>query len=183
MRLKFVGFLSFSIFLLSACGTLETPEFQSAVFRGPSKDAKVYYSRTRGPLTLSLPTKNYQFVRGFKKARHGHRAHKGLDLDGVTGDPIYAAHSGVVVYAGNGFSGYGKMILIEFDGTWATLYAHLNRFHVRTGEVVSRGDRIGDMGRTGRATGSHLHFELIKDKQPIDPLPFLRKDTLLTAND
>lgn len=177
-----MGFLSFGILLLSACGTLQTPEYRGASFRGPSSDAKVYYSKTNGPLTLSLPTKNYQFVRGFKKARAGRRPHKGLDLDGITGDPIFAAHSGVVVYAGTGFTGYGKMILIEYDGTWATLYAHLNRFHVRTGDVVSRGDRIGDMGRTGRATGSHLHFELMRNKQPIDPVPFLRKDTLLTIN-
>ena len=103
----------------------------------------------------------------------------GVDLAGKRGYRIYAAHDGIVVYAGRGFRGYGNMILLEYDGQWATLYAHLDGFRVKTGDRVSTGQTIGTMGRTGRATGVHLHFELLKKKQPVDPLPYLRGEALV----
>lgn len=94
--------------------------------------------------------------------------------------PILAAHEGVVVYAGNSFRGYGNMVLLEYNHQWATLYAHLDRIMVREGQKLRVGDKLGTMGRTGRATGVHLHFELIKNKQPIDPLLHLEPLQLLT---
>lgn len=65
------------------------------------------------------------------------------------------------------------MILLEYDPEWATLYGHLDRYLVKPGDVVQQGQVIGLMGRTGRATGVHLHFEVIQNKQPIDPLVLL----------
>jgi murein DD-endopeptidase MepM/ murein hydrolase activator NlpD len=70
------------------------------------------------------------------------------------------------------------MILLEYNDKWATLYAHLDRSRVKNGQEVKAGDVIGEMGRTGRATGVHLHFELMRDKQPIDPMPFLKAQSL-----
>ena len=66
------------------------------------------------------------------------------------------------------------MIILEFDEEWATLYAHLDSLSVKEGNIVERGDRVGRMGDSGRATGVHLHFELIKDKQPVNPLEYLK---------
>jgi murein DD-endopeptidase MepM/ murein hydrolase activator NlpD len=120
---------------------------------------------------LRAPVKHLKINRGYKT--EGRRAHLGLDIAGHRGDRIFAAHDGVVIYVGRGFRGYGKMILLEYDNSWATLYGHLNRFKVKTGQEVKAGTLIGEMGRTGRATGVHLHFELIKDKDPIDPEPYL----------
>lgn len=125
-----------------------------------------------GPFQLSPPVESMRLTRGFLPARGNRRAHHGIDIPGPMNAPIHAAHDGVVVYAGQRFRGYGKMVLIEYNDTWATLYAHLNAFRVVTGQEVQAGEVIGLMGRTGHATGVHLHFELLRDKIPVDPMPF-----------
>lgn len=104
---------------------------------------------------------------------HRRRNHRGVDLGGARGTPIRAAHRGLVIYTGQGYRGYGKMVLIEFSKKWASLYAHLDSISVKEGDVVKEGDIIGGMGDTGRTTGVHLHFELMKNKQPVDPLKYL----------
>ena len=81
---------------------------------------------------------------------------------------------GEVVYAGEQFSGYGKMILIKHSNNWSSLYAHLSKIHVKAGQQIKQGQQIGEVGNTGRSTGSHLHFELIHNKQPINPLRLLK---------
>lgn len=101
------------------------------------------------------------------------KRHEGIDFTGLRGTPIIASHSGRVVYAGRKFSGYGRLVLIEYSKKWASLYAHLNSFNVKTGQRVKAGQVIGKMGSSGRATGVHLHFELLKFKQPVDPSAYL----------
>ena len=102
--------------------------------------------------------------------------HEGLDLMAEEGSPIFAAHSGTVVYSGDGLSGYGELIVIKGDGL-LTVYGHNRRNLVRRGDSVSRGDYIGDVGATGHATGPHVHFEtrVATDKgtwAAVDPLAF-----------
>jgi murein DD-endopeptidase MepM/ murein hydrolase activator NlpD len=126
----------------------------------------------RGPFHLQWPVQKMMLTRGFSNRRK--HTHLGLDLKGKKGSPILAAHDGTVIYAGSGFRGFGKMIVLEYDQTWATLYGHLNKFNVKTGAEVKAGSVIGFMGRTGHATGVHLHFELMRDKLPIDPAPFFK---------
>jgi murein DD-endopeptidase MepM/ murein hydrolase activator NlpD len=143
---------------------------------GPLKSAGENHNSSPGAgaaedLQLSWPVRNVAINRGFKE--EGQRRHEGLDLHGGRNTPIYAAHSGQVVYAGHKYRGFGNMIIVEFSQKWATLYAHLQAFKVKRGERVSTGQLIGLMGRTGHATGVHLHFELIKDKHPVDPLLYL----------
>ncbi len=94
-------------------------------------------------------------------------------MRGPKNTPIVAAHPGRVIYVGRGFRGYGKMVMIEYNNRWASLYAHLNSFEVKQGQYVRMGDVIGRMGRTGRATGVHLHFELLKNKLPVNPMSYL----------
>ena len=65
------------------------------------------------------------------------------------------------------------MIIVEYNKNWATLYAHLNKIQVSQGDWVQTGEQIATMGRSGRATGTHLHFELLKDKLPVNPMNFL----------
>jgi murein DD-endopeptidase MepM/ murein hydrolase activator NlpD len=81
--------------------------------------------------------------------------------------------SGTVIYTGREFKGYGKMVLIESGEGWATLYAHFDKILVSEGQRIHKGEVIGAMGRTGRATGVHLHFEIRKNRGPVDPLPLL----------
>ena len=100
--------------------------------------------------------------------------HNGLDYDGVTGDPIYATDSGVVIYAGWSDRGYGNTIVIDHGNGYLSLYAHLmdGGIAVGCGAAVYGGTTIGYMGSTGNSTGSHLHFELRYNGSPVNPHNF-----------
>nr|WP_275297013.1 DUF5930 domain-containing protein [Jannaschia sp. Os4] len=100
------------------------------------------------------------------------RMHSGMDFAGPRGTPIVATASGVVTFAGWS-SGYGKLVKIEHPLGFETRYAHLNRIRVNVGQRVSRGDRIGDMGTTGRSTGVHLHYEIRRGGTALNPSPFI----------
>lgn len=125
-------------------------------------------------------------VRGGKisqKFKNGRKKHDGIDITGKKNTPILAAESGKVIYAGKGFTGYGKLIIIEHRGdTWASFYGHLNGFKVREGQKVYKGQQIGYMGRTGRASGVHLHFEIRYNLRPVNPLNFLNSGQMLTRH-
>jgi murein DD-endopeptidase MepM/ murein hydrolase activator NlpD len=102
--------------------------------------------------------------------------HPGIDFDGATGDPVFAASSGTVVHAGpapDGYRGYGRMVLIDHGGGVQTLYAHLSRVGVAVGHEVGPGDTIGAIGTTGVVTGSHLHFEVRLGGTIVNPGPWL----------
>jgi murein DD-endopeptidase MepM/ murein hydrolase activator NlpD len=87
--------------------------------------------------------------------------HRGIDISGYTGSPIYATDAGVIVYAGWNDYGYGYMIIIDHGTGWQSLYAHLSSINVVCSQSVGQGDIIGAMGSTGNSTGPHLHFELM----------------------
>lgn len=118
-----------------------------------------------------------RFTSGFGMRRDpktgARRMHTGTDFAGPTGTAIYATGDGVVREAG-WHSGYGKMVVIEHDFGISTLYAHLSRIRVTEGQRVSRGDRIGDMGNTGRSTGTHLHYEVHVNGRPVNPMTYIR---------
>jgi hypothetical protein len=109
--------------------------------------------------------------------------HEGIDLLGKVGTPIHAAADGLVILA-RPDRGYGNAIHIEQARGLETIYGHLQRFApgIEAGTLVNRGDLIGFVGSTGRSTGAHLHFELLVDGKPVNPLPFA-KDVLLDAFD
>lgn len=102
----------------------------------------------------------------------GRRLHAGVDMAAPTGTPLYAAGDGVVTFAGRQ-SAYGLLVKIQHPFGIETRYAHMSRISVSEGQRVSRGDRIGDMGSTGRVTGSHLHYEVRQNGDPIDPMTFI----------
>jgi len=101
--------------------------------------------------------------------------HKAIDISNKTGPGILAADAGEVIVAGwpDGY-GYGNRVVINHGNGYRTLYAHLSKVYVVPGQSVRRGDTIGIMGTTGRSTGIHLHFEVIKDGVHINPLNVLR---------
>lgn len=117
------------------------------------------------------PVDEAKLSRGFINTKRKH--HWGLDLANKKGTAILAAESGYVVYTGRQFHGYGRLIVIEHNDQWATLYAHLEKFSVKEGDFVKRGQEIGEMGRSGHATGSHLHFEIRDNRAPVDPIELL----------
>ena len=96
------------------------------------------------------------------------RMHTGMDFRARSGSPIYAATDGRVEFAGRN-GGYGNYVRIRHEGNLKTAYAHLSRFAVRNGENVRRGQVIGYVGSTGLSTGPHLHYEMYRGNQRIDP--------------
>lgn len=99
--------------------------------------------------------------------------HEGIDFAGGEGAPILAAAGGVVVYA-EYHPQYGNMVEIEHGNDLITRYAHASRTHVKVGDMVLRGAKIAEVGRTGRATGTHLHFEVLKRGVAVNPAQFLQ---------
>jgi hypothetical protein len=102
----------------------------------------------------------------------GTRLHSGTDFDGETGDPVFAAASGVVVFAGTS-GDLGRMIEIKHAGGLNTRYAHLSSISVSFGEQAESGDVIGALGCTGSCTGSHLHFGTFEFGVAVDPMSYL----------
>ncbi|MDR0907786.1 MAG: M23 family metallopeptidase [Rikenellaceae bacterium] len=121
--------------------------------------------------------------------------HKGIDLPGRRGNPIYATGDGYVSYinsTGTGRGrGYGKNIVINHGFGYETRYAHLNKVLVAKGQWVKRGEIIGEMGNTGGSTGPHLHYEVLYHDNNVNPISYFKRDMdpaefeniITTAND
>lgn len=123
-------------------------------------------------LPLDMPVKStFRYTSGFGP-RWG-RAHQGIDLAGPVGTPVLATGDGVVKFAGRQ-SGYGNIIIVEHALGTETRYAHLSKIRVQAGQKVSRGSQIGDMGNTGRSTGSHLHYEVRVNGKAVNPMSFIK---------
>lgn len=105
----------------------------------------------------------------FTKAR---KFHYGMDFTAPRGTPIYATGDGVVERADNSATGYGKHIRIDHGYGYVSLYAHLYNYNVRVNQRVKRGDLIGYVGSTGRSEAPHLHYEIFKDGERINPINF-----------
>ncbi len=98
--------------------------------------------------------------------------HRGIDIAAPRGAPVLAVAPGMVTVAGSG-NGYGHYIVIDHGNGFGTLYAHLLDFAVRTGDRVQARQRIGSVGKSGNATGYHLHFEVHRSGKTADPLLYL----------
>lgn len=105
----------------------------------------------------------------FTKAR---KFHEGMDFTAKTGTPIFASGDGVVVRADNTASGFGNHIVIRHGFGYETLYGHLSKYKARVGQRVKRGDIIGYVGSTGRSEAPHLHYEVHKNGEVVNPLNF-----------
>ncbi len=99
--------------------------------------------------------------------------HSGVDFAGKPGTPIYTTGDGVVEDAGGRMQGYGVVVIVNHGYGYKTLYAHLSKALVKPGDVVKRGQEIGTLGRTGAATGPHLHYEVIKNGQKVNPMNYI----------
>jgi murein DD-endopeptidase MepM/ murein hydrolase activator NlpD len=166
-------------FTLSGCGHYQGPGSLkgNGAYKSPSD-----YLDNEPPQSMPnyVPQSQFKLMWPVMRARvnRGYRPpsdpnHQGIDLGGERGTPILAAHEGRVIYTGSAFRGYGNMVMIEYDQRWASLYGHLDSIRVREGQIVRPGDPLGGMGRSGSATGVHLHFELIHNHAPVDPMSYL----------
>ncbi len=98
--------------------------------------------------------------------------YKGIAISGAEGDAVMAASDGRVVYSGNGLRGYGNLVIVKHDGDFLTAYAHNKSILVNEGQVVKRGQKIAELGKTD-ADVPKLHFEVRRSGKPVDPLKFL----------
>jgi murein DD-endopeptidase MepM/ murein hydrolase activator NlpD len=105
-----------------------------------------------------------------------YRLHAGLDFAAPVGTPIYATSDGVVQIAGFNTDGYGNKVVINHGFGYQTLYGHMVRVKVRAGQSVKRGEVIGYVGSTGKSTGPHCHYEVIKRGAKVDPVYYFYND-------
>lgn len=99
--------------------------------------------------------------------------HDGLDILAKRGTEIGAAHDGTVLYSGDEIKGYGNLVLLRNDDGIITVYAHNDSNAVKEGDRVKKGQKIGEVGDTGSATATHLHFEVRVGERPRDPMLYL----------
>ncbi len=123
-------------------------------------------------IPLAMPVKGHYRVTSRFGPRWG-RMHKGLDLAADYGTPILATADGTVTFAG-WLGAYGRIVKIRHEYGLETYYAHLAKIRVNKGQRVSRGDRIGDMGTSGRSTGTHLHYEVRANGKAINPMIYIK---------
>lgn len=123
---------------------------------------------------ISHPLPNSRISSSYGGRTMGGRAenHSGLDLAAPSGTPIYATGPGIVTKSGWG-TGYGQYVEINHGNGYLTRYAHASRLITRVGEQVQAGDHIANVGCTGRCTGPHLHYEVVKDGQRKNPSTYL----------
>jgi murein DD-endopeptidase MepM/ murein hydrolase activator NlpD len=102
------------------------------------------------------------------------RRHQGIDISSPIGTLIRASNAGMVIYSNNTIKGYGNLIILRHSEEYVTVYAHNQMNLVEEGTWVEKGQIIGKVGQTGKATGPHLHFEIRKNNKPLDPFLFLK---------
>ncbi|MFJ1377757.1 peptidoglycan DD-metalloendopeptidase family protein [Capnocytophaga canimorsus] len=153
------------------------------VVQSKSLDEITYLAREKEKLLAAIPAiqpiQNKDLTRmasgygwrtdPFTKAR---KFHYGMDFTAPQGTPIYAAGDGVITRADGNAAGYGEHIRIDHGYGYVSLYAHLSKYNVRVGQKVKRGDIIGFVGNTGRSQAPHLHYEVLKDGEHINPVHF-----------
>ena len=129
----------------------------------------------RGRITSRFGRRRNPFTRSRRQF------HKGLDIGVALGTPIRAARDGVVIFSGR-LGGYGNCVFIRHTNGYVSVYAHNKINHVKRGEVVQKGAKIAEVGRTGSATGPHLHFEVRRGTKPINPISAFRLTELVAVN-
>lgn len=132
-------------------------------------------------LTRQILPGGRPLIGGYVSSRFGDRLdpftgepgfHAGIDLAGAAGAEVMAVASGVVTFAGPD-GGYGQMVEVTHGNGYVTRYAHNENLRVAVGDTVHKGMTIATIGSTGRSTGPHLHFEVLRNGAPVDPLSFL----------
>jgi murein DD-endopeptidase MepM/ murein hydrolase activator NlpD len=172
-------FLVTGIFLYSACS--ETPIYHGK--RAKRGNYEPSYKKNQPIIQIntvfSPPVKNYhrnKITSGFgirNDPKYKFKElHTGIDIDTKIGDPVIASAPGKIVFAGRK-SGYGKVIIIDHGKRIHTVYAHLSSILCRKDDHVKRGETIGNAGKSGNATGSHLHFEIRKSGKAVNPTSYI----------
>lgn len=167
-RLKTMLGLGLAILMLlfsttASTGTLAAQENSTAGITVLSAGAIILTTNqgVRNPVEKIMITQRFSFF------------HQAVDLDGVTGDPIYPIMAGTIEATINDRFGLGKHVVVDHGAGFKSIYAHLSQFNVKVGDHVENGQVIGKMGNTGRSFGDHLHLEVSDNGRKINPLTIL----------
>ena len=162
----------------STMGEMPNPDADRANAILEELDQLNLYRIAASKAPFATPVKSsFRFTSGYGRRRDpktgGIRSHLGVDLAAPVGTPLYATADGTVVFAGWS-SGYGRLVKIQHAFGIETRYAHMSRISVKVGQKVSRADRIGDMGASGRVTGPHVHYEVRVNGTPVNPMTYIK---------
>ncbi|NIZ10817.1 DUF5930 domain-containing protein [Pseudooceanicola sp. HF7] len=162
----------------STMGEMPNPDADRANAILEELDQLNLYRIAASKAPFATPVKSsFRFTSGYGRRRDpktgGIRSHMGVDLAAPVGTPLYATADGTVVFAGWS-SGYGRLVKIQHAFGIETRYAHMSRISVKVGQKVSRADRIGDMGASGRVTGPHVHYEVRVNGTPVNPMTYIK---------
>jgi len=163
---------------ISTKGQPEDPESlrANALLAGLDKVNMLRIAAERTPFLSPLRT-SYRLTSPFGPRRHPitgkYGRHDALDMAGPLGTPVYATGDGVISYA-DWRGAYGRVIIIRHANGYETRFAHLKKIRVKVGQRVSQGERIGDMGSSGRSTGSHVHYEVRIGGKPVNPMNYIK---------
>ena len=148
----------------------------SAIYK--AADDLEYYREVVKYVPLGKPVWSYWVTSkfGYRKDPFNKKnaGHKGVDLASRTGNKIQIKAKGRVVKVEHSNRGYGNSVIIDHGNGFQTRYAHMNKIYVKKGDYLKIDDTIGEVGNTGRSTGPHLHYEVLYQGHPVDPLPFMQ---------
>jgi murein DD-endopeptidase MepM/ murein hydrolase activator NlpD len=131
----------------------------------PSNVPQKYAGNLRWPVDVGVVSSEFG-------ERWG-KPHKGIDIAGDAGDPVYAVADADVIYAGDGLRGYGNVVILRHDSKMTTLYAHNKELKVHQGDHITQGTLISLLGNTGHSTGPHVHFEIREGDTAVNPRTLL----------
>jgi len=141
----------------------------------PTNVPEQYLGAMRWPLDAYIVSSEYG-------ERWG-KVHKGMDMAAHVGEPIYAIADGEVIYAGDGLTGYGNVVILRHDRKTSSLYAHNSELKVKQGDQVTKGALVALLGNTGHSTGPHVHFEIRDGDVAVNPRNLLPKSKLGALDD
>ncbi len=157
---------------------------QAAATAAPAGASRMFARPGSASIPSRMPVEGVRLSSEFGMRTHPvlgvRRGHKGVDLAGPVGTPIYATADGTVSKA-EWFSSYGLYVSLEHGADIQTRYGHMSRINVAAGQQVRKGDIIGFVGSTGRSTGPHLHYEVRIAGEAVNPVPYMQADQFRTA--
>jgi murein DD-endopeptidase MepM/ murein hydrolase activator NlpD len=166
------------VFVPDSLSVVENDELSNQALKTfESIDTNNYYKEAMKKIPLGKPVWTYWLSSPFGKRKDPFNAksaaHKGVDLASNTGNKIKTMAEGKVTRAGWA-TGYGKVIEIDHGNGFKTKYGHLNKIYVNKGQQVAQNEAIGEVGNTGRSTGPHLHYEVLYNGVPLNPMVFIK---------
>lgn len=160
--------------------------YKKAYVQSCSYEDVVVLARKNGEMVSCVPAiPPVQLDNIYLSSRFGYRSdpfkgtpkmHNGLDFAGNKGEPVYATGNGKVIEAARNFFGYGNEVVIDHGFGYKTRYAHLDKILVKEGQMVERGEIVGELGNSGRSTGPHLHYEVSYRDRMVNPMNFFNSD-------